>query len=417
MAVVCLRSLKDALISAASTFALFVAANWNMSFLIGNPDVVGLVWRILHHAMFALTMPLLALYLSAWNAFQVRAVKRSLSQRDLVDHDSLAILTLCPIYIKVPQAQDANNFWQSHSFNETTCSELKKLRPANLVPASQVQAAGAARDVAVDLQEYSPDFMYWQLPETTGFMISILRNTNRAQARVALLDSGLAPDYKELCFLRLRSHFQSVVTALQAGANMLNVLQRMLQHLAVSPLEAIMFYLSLLVTLQLLSELYACGNYQRPLLLHLTPEQLSRYRGAFPPTDESSSSTRSLPAVAVLVILFFSIPAVYFVFHIYLHAAPLLSFLSAFLFFLAHFFLIVPAILVFVCILFHNHSDSVFCYMDLGSYHLPLAWVCSMLIYVCSIILGVLSTVKYWHVFQEPAQNLFAWIFPHVSSD
>eukprot|EP00250_Pteridium_aquilinum_P020661 c24900_g1_i3 orf=110-433(+) len=102
----CPRSLKQALISAVSTFALFVAANcWEMSFLVGDPSLVDLLPRILH-AMFVFALPAFTLYLSMWNAAQVWAVKRSLQHKmspQHVDDGSIAILTLCPIFIRIPQ--------------------------------------------------------------------------------------------------------------------------------------------------------------------------------------------------------------------------------------------------------------------------------------------------------------------------
>lgn len=48
---------------------------------------------------------------------------------------------------------------------------------------------------------------------------------------------------------------------------------RIIQHRGINPMEAIVTFLNIIVVLQLLIELYACGNHGRPLLLCLDSHQ------------------------------------------------------------------------------------------------------------------------------------------------
>eukprot|EP00250_Pteridium_aquilinum_P020659 c24900_g1_i1 orf=110-1450(+) len=440
----CPRSLKQALMSALSTFALFVAANcWEMSFLVGDPKLVDLLSRILH-ATFAFTVPAITLYLSMWNAAQVWAVKRSLQRKmspqhvgdgsnvkasqHPLDDGSVAILTLCPIFIRIPQRSPPTTnptpptqalestqtppptqpLEPTQAFLEDkTWDQIKELYPSRLAPRDVANDGDAMLDTRA---QGSNGYKFYKVCDTTSVLMRVLLDTKRVQARVALLASGLAPNYKELRFLRSRNSFQTVVTLIQASGNLVGLVQRMAQHVAISPLEAIIFYLSVLVALQLLIELYACGNYQRPLLLHLTLDQFDEFCEELN-KDKTTCSLWIYPT-AVLLFFIFSIPAICY-FH-YIHAS-LLSSLAALFLFLSLLLLIVHGIIVYVSKFSSCNPPKFGRLVFMRTYKLPATLLCCMLMYMCSIILATLSTITHWHTFQDPTHNSFAWIFPHVS--
>ncbi len=100
---------------------------------------------------------------------------------------------------------------------------------------------------------------------------SRLMELNRA-GKLALLESSILPNYKQLRFVDGRSGIATLILAVQAIGYVTSIVYRAIHHLAVSPIEAIGFALSLLVIVQ--SVVHSVGVIcQNPLVIYLNPTQ------------------------------------------------------------------------------------------------------------------------------------------------
>ncbi|MCO5559410.1 hypothetical protein L7F22_013009 [Adiantum nelumboides] len=279
----CLRSIFQTLVEAASTLALFVASNWGLAGVIGDAQTRGIPQQLAFHTHVAFAVPLVALYMSVYNALQVWSVEKSLNQEAdrsrYPDRDTISIITLCPIYIQFPEPAidqrvqlqaliEQNNYRQVDTdVHGDHMNELLEVCPLALCPATvdAMLPQAEARDGRM---------MCIQLPDT-----SPLSDGQCAPDRLVLLSLDLVPRSKELSFLPSKKWFQSLITAIQAIGYALTVLHRIIKHLGISPVEAIVTFLCIIVTIQLgIEALYANGIYQRPLLVRLNRQQFDQFR-------------------------------------------------------------------------------------------------------------------------------------------
>lgn len=252
---ICLRSLWQTLTAAASTCALFAAANWGMAEIL-HFSSSGM--KILFHIL-VFAVPLMPLCISIANACKVRMVQSRLGAEAtrLLDYRSIAIITLCPIYIQIPSALAENmpaalkglRITMSRQELEDDVCPLELQCTADVTRDSD--EAHDNTDASADLITQDSAHHQWVCLklESTSFVSDLYGAEYELACRAALLRTGLAPKCKDLCILRARNRFQSLVTSLQAGGYVLSVLQRMVQHLAISPLEAIVTSLSIMVAI------------------------------------------------------------------------------------------------------------------------------------------------------------------------
>jgi hypothetical protein len=90
--------------------------------------------------------------------------------------------------------------------------------------------------------------------------------------KLALLESSILPNYKQLRFVDGRSGIATLILAVQALGYVTSIVYRAIHNLPVSPIEAIGFALSLLVILH--SVVHSVGVIcQNPLAIYLNPTQ------------------------------------------------------------------------------------------------------------------------------------------------
>jgi hypothetical protein len=100
---------------------------------------------------------------------------------------------------------------------------------------------------------------------------SRLTHLNKA-GKLALSESSILPDYKQLRFLDGRSRIATIIIAVQAIGYVTSVVYRAIHHLPVSPIETIGFAFSLLVIVR--SVVDSVGVIcQNPLVIYLNPTQ------------------------------------------------------------------------------------------------------------------------------------------------
>ncbi|CAK9872345.1 unnamed protein product [Sphagnum jensenii] len=93
-----------------------------------------------------------------------------------------------------------------------------------------------------------------------------------AAGKLALLESSILPDYKQLRFLDGRSGIATLIICVQATGYVTSIVYRAIHHLPVSPIEAIGFSFSMLVIVH--SLVYSLGAFsQCPLVISLNPTQ------------------------------------------------------------------------------------------------------------------------------------------------
>lgn len=431
----------ETLVAAASTFALFVAANS------GDVDLLG---DVFNSALIPTVLPFLAFSQSVDNVSDVSSVKRILGAK-MDNHGTIAIITIIPIYIRFPAStltsDELHNLKTARGYESITEeNELEHLCPLELYPApsyappnvnnsnaiskdenasntiarskgtnginTDVNAINTNVDHAIntDMNAISKDAINTDVdainPEASNAdQLMVLRQlpAGRKKEKEVLLRLGLAPTYKELSFLRSRNRFQTVVTCLQAAGYMLTALQRALENLGISPVEAFVTFLCITVCVQLLMELYACSNYQRPLLLRLNAHQLRNLYTAMPRDDwDDIAAMNFREGLFWCLMLIYGagelgLSMYYFVHYVHSH---FICALAALLFFLAH---VLPAVFLPFMKLCSSGSDIL-----LALY---------LFMYVSSMILALVSTIVQWEAFHEANQKAwYAWILPHVSS-
>ncbi len=100
---------------------------------------------------------------------------------------------------------------------------------------------------------------------------SCLMELNSA-GKLALLESSILPDYKQLRFLDGRSGIATLILAIQAIGYVTSIAYRAIHHLPVSPIEAIGFSFSMLVIVR--SRVHNLGaSSQCPLVIYLNRTQ------------------------------------------------------------------------------------------------------------------------------------------------
>jgi hypothetical protein len=100
---------------------------------------------------------------------------------------------------------------------------------------------------------------------------SCLMELNEAR-KLALLESDILPNYKQLRFLDGRSGIATLILGVQAIGYVTSSVYRAIHHLPVTPTEAIGFAFSLLVIVH--SVVHSVGViWQNPLVIYLNPAQ------------------------------------------------------------------------------------------------------------------------------------------------
>ncbi len=100
---------------------------------------------------------------------------------------------------------------------------------------------------------------------------SCLMELNQA-GKLALLESSILPNYKQLGFLDGRSGIATLIIGVQAIGYVTSIVYRAIHHLPVSPIEAIGFAFSMLVIVH--SLVHSVGVIcQNPLVIYLNPTQ------------------------------------------------------------------------------------------------------------------------------------------------
>jgi len=100
---------------------------------------------------------------------------------------------------------------------------------------------------------------------------SCLMLLNQA-GKLALLESGILPNYKRLRFLDGRSGIATLIIGVQATGYVTSIVYRAIHHLPVSPIEAIGFAFSMLVIVH--SVVHSVGGiYQNSLVIYLNHTQ------------------------------------------------------------------------------------------------------------------------------------------------
>ncbi|KAH8972526.1 hypothetical protein BDL97_02G202300 [Sphagnum fallax] len=90
--------------------------------------------------------------------------------------------------------------------------------------------------------------------------------------KLALLESSILPNYKQLRFVDGRSGIATLILAVQAIGYATSIVYRAIHHLPVSPIEAIGFAFSMLVIVH--SVVHSVGVMcQNPLVIYLNPTQ------------------------------------------------------------------------------------------------------------------------------------------------
>jgi hypothetical protein len=90
--------------------------------------------------------------------------------------------------------------------------------------------------------------------------------------KLALLESSILPNYKQLRFVDGRSGIATLILAVQAIGYVTSIVYRAIHHLPVSPIEAIGFAFSMLVIVH--SVVHSVGVMcQNPLVIYLNPTQ------------------------------------------------------------------------------------------------------------------------------------------------
>lgn len=404
------RLLENTLASAASTCALFAAANWGAAAIMGSQT--NFFSQFLEHFVVIFLMPMYPLMFSMWNALHVWRVKRILYNLHY-ENGCIAIMTLCPMYILVPgelASEDQHlgpNYLQEQK-RRITDSQRMDACPLELRPAARPQAevggtddaagAQADEDAAAESDEdaAAQDWICLQLPDT-----SLFGDRNGVAERLTFLSLGLVPTYRELSFLRSRNGFQVLVTGVQAVSYIVQILRRAVLGLGVSPFEAIVTFFCIIVILQLIIELYACGNYQRALLLRLDAQQFRRFRDK-PRNDfqvHSEKIVRVVSMGSVCICLLISIPAMLYFVH-YRHTY-FLSALGTLLFWVAQMLIAIFLVLN----TFLNIQNAI---ID------TILLVGTLLLFPCSVVMAVVSTTVNWTAFEAagPA-SWFVWALPH----
>lgn len=409
-----LRSMWETLVAAASTFGLFGAVNFGL-----DGDIVG-------NTFWVVLIPLIPFIASMKNVFTVSCLKsklweqkcevnRDMKRRVAEDweiHCTIAIMALVPIYIRTSDDEQLIHNLISRGYRKVELAEIcsLELRPRSPAP-STVNAGIIAADDQLSPKDVENNIVMDlnippRRPATVDDEADIVVPDKE---REVLLRLGLAPTYKELKCLRSRNRFETVVMGFQAAGYVLTVVQRMVQNLGTSPVEALVTFLCIIMCLQLLMELYACRHFQRPLRLRLNAHQLHTLSTAPPPNLQNDANLISLLSQSFLLFIFllFSLVALlvnglamfYFLHYVHSH---LISALPALLFFLAQ---VVPLVL----------SPLLAISLPRMEYFL---FAFSVLMYESSIVLSVVSTIMQWSAFGEAANQKawYAWILPHVSS-
>jgi hypothetical protein len=100
---------------------------------------------------------------------------------------------------------------------------------------------------------------------------SCLMELNEA-GKLALLESSILPNYKQLRFVDGRSGIATLIIGVQAIGYVTSIVYRAIHHLPVSPIEAIGFAFSMLVIIR--SVVHSVGVLcQNPLVIYLNPTQ------------------------------------------------------------------------------------------------------------------------------------------------
>ncbi|MCO5594649.1 hypothetical protein L7F22_048682 [Adiantum nelumboides] len=271
----------------------------------------------------------------------VMAMRQSL-QRDLCDPRIVPIMTLCPLFIRAPMpfARDSLDFIAD--LDQVLKEEVEMLHPLILQPSAaggRLDDGDNAGDVQVGSEEgegedgelihvkvglgeepFGDDYDVMEI----GARLLIRERVvcREFNERRALMEVGVAPSYGQAALLESKGTFQVVVAGVQACGYVAGVAQRLVRRAAVSPIEALTAFVSLLVIMQVPVQLMVCGDYRRPLMLSLDRSQFRAWLQVRSRRRQDSYPHRRWTvvglALAVAVSVVVSVPAIYFGVH-FLH--------------------------------------------------------------------------------------------------
>ncbi|MCO5583999.1 hypothetical protein L7F22_037917 [Adiantum nelumboides] len=277
---------------------------------------------------------------------------------------------------------------------------------ANINGVEEARAAMPGSNV-IDDDDGEGRMVCIQLPDT-----SPLSDGQCAPDRLVLLSLDLVPRSKELSFLPSKKWFQSLITAVQAIGYTLAVFQRLIHHLGISPVEAIVTFLCIIVTIQLgIQALYANGIYQRPLLLRLNRQQFDWFRQRREQANPNRHFGRTgvkFKGMLMCAWMLVAGPSLYYAYH-YVKLDMKGCATAALMFFVGQTLL---AFLLTMIACFGVNVDSM---------SFPMVFV-SALVYGGSLLVAFLYTFLYWHHFLRSVvhhdYDWLSWIlrfFPQIS--
>lgn len=251
----------------------------------------------------------------------------------------------------------------------------------------------------------------------------------------------LEPEYKQLSYMREKSRFQALVTALQAGGYMLTVAERLVRDLEVSPLEAAVAFYSVLTFCQLVAEVYACGQYRQPLLLRLTSQQFTEFLATFREDSEFEMPWHFRAVSMVLGILATLLAAIptYLILVYYRQLECVNCTRTTLTFLIGTCLSIVPELHFILVTNQPNRADAVadrahraahaiwssamWSKFPLWMFLVPfyacmLVTLASLVCIAVALMMALIVTIQNWDLFnmERIGDNSFAWLLPHVSS-
>ncbi|MCO5579205.1 hypothetical protein L7F22_033059 [Adiantum nelumboides] len=430
------RFLGPTLVSAISSFALFLDANWDMN-----------LYHIMFRMFLLLLMPWLTIFIAVHNMVTVMAMRQSL-QRDLCDPHIVSIMTLCPLFIRAPMplARDSLDFIAD--LDQVLKEEVETLHPLILQPSAagcrlddggDVQVGseeGEGEDgelihVKVGLGEEPFDDDYDVMEIGARLLIRERVVCREFNERRALMEVRVAPSYGQASLLESKGTFQVVVAGVQACGYVAGVVQRLVRRAAVSPIEALTAFVSLLVIMQVPMQQMVCGDYRRPLMLSLDRSQFRAWLQVRSRRHQDSYPHRRWTvvglALAVAVSVVVSVPAIYFGVH-FLHTckAPDKHWKMPHCFVLAFCFLGAGNLWLIRLAVTILRSDPTIrpCFSFLqrlrppGSPFVSVMDLLYLSLFCFSFAFALWVTVSRWDKLFNRAtmgKDWFAWIIPHVN--
>ncbi|CAM6044070.1 unnamed protein product [Sphagnum compactum] len=201
--------------------------------------------------------------------------------------------------------------------------------------------------------------------------------------KLALLETSILPNYKQLRFVDGRSGIATLIIGVQAIGYVTSIVYRAIHHLPVSPIEAIGFAFSLLIIVH--SLVHSLGVFcQNPLVIYLNPAQEQEMLDKCKSTrwsyvdDVTCENARMVGMVVVgSVVVAFAILVEWHVLRI--------SWLDA-----------IGPILFFLSLITQSFTDIIYRYHMIPSTWVILFWSGAVLISFGGIVVSIVATTVNW---------------------